>query len=341
MLPPNPDSTTTSAPSTSSTTTTGPSPQPYPTGASTPGAAAGNPPATTNHTSEDGGSGSSSGPIQSGGGRPPKTTTNTSRRPSPPPGNPPPPSPTPTPPPETGILGRHDAVPPGISAQIDYFQGGGNDCQETPSVFTIMPVPRIDQSFMSTPDIYPVCIYEFDPDNPVLVVIKDPSERVVERRTLLPQELVVFNQFPFRRLAHDPTGVYTFTATQGGKLSTASLEVGAASSPQFIPLSNDAQGLPDWTFPMGRPGITFRMALGGFAPNSVVQIRIYGHPHTAPNGDSVVDYITSHAVRVDSVGAGVWELRTTSTDPVGCYQLFNELVTRDVLPLSFCLFNLA
>jgi hypothetical protein len=192
---------------------------------------------------------------------------------------------------------------------------------------------------MSTPDIYPVCIYEFDLDNPVLVVIRDPSGIVVERRILLPQDLLIFKEFPFRRLAHDPTGVYTFTATQGGKLSTAFLEVGAASSPQFIPLASDAQGLPDWTFPIGRPGITFRMALGGFTPNSDVQIRIYGNPHTAPNGDSVVDYLTSHAVRVDSMGAGVWELRTTSTDPEGCYQLFNESVTRDVLPLSFCLFN--
>jgi len=208
-------------------------------------------------------------------------------------------------------------------------------------VFTIMPVHRTDQDFMSTPDIYAICVYEFDHENPVLVVVRDPSGTVVETRTLLPEDLLFLNAFPFRRLAHDPTGVYTFTATQDGKQSMASLEVRAASSPQYIPLSDDAQGLPDWTFPIARPGITFRMAVGGFPPNSIVQIRIYGNPHTAPNGESVVDYLTSHPVRVDSIGSGIWELPTTAADPQGCYQLFNELVTREMLPLSFCLFDFA
>jgi hypothetical protein len=194
---------------------------------------------------------------------------------------------------------------------------------------------------MSTPDIYAICIYEFDDENPVSVVARDPSGTVVERRTLLPQDLQQFNAFPFRRLAHDPSGVYTFTATQGEKQSTASLEVRAAPSPQLVPLAEDAQGLPDWNFPIDPPGVTFRMAVGGFPPNSVVQIHIYGNPHTAPNGESVVDYLTSHPVRVDSIGSGIWVLPTTSEDPQGCYQLFNELVTREMIPLSFCLFDIA
>jgi hypothetical protein len=75
----------------------------------------------------------------------------------------------------------------------------------------------------------------------------------------------------------------------------------AASRPVAPPvcrLRRWALGLPDWgTSQILKPGVTVRLALGGFAPKSLVQMRIYGNPHTAPSGQSVVDYITSASTK--------------------------------------------
>jgi hypothetical protein len=201
---------------------------------------------------------------------------------------------------------------------------------------------------MSTPDVYAVCIYGFGPVGAVVVTIQDPSGAVAETRTLEPEELTLFNAFTFRRLGTDVKGKYTFTAAQGAMRATTTLEVRDAKTPQFIGYEDDAEGAPDFGLALLKePGDTIRLALGGFAPNSTVQMRIYGHPHPNSDGETVVDYLTSHPAKVDSRGVGVWSLKTVSSDPQGCYGLFSEQVTRLMYPavgappirwtVSFCL----
>ena len=227
------------------------------------------------------------------------------------------------------VLSQRQSVPVGISAQLEYFQGGGDQCGQDQGTFAIAVLRRLDQSFMSTPDVYAVCIYGFNSVGTVSVTIRGPSGKVVESRTLNPSDLVIFNAFFFRRLGSDASGTYTFTAIQGDMRASTTLQVRHAQTPQYVGYANDQNGFPDPGFAMiMRPGATVRLALGGFKPNSTVQMRIYNNLHTTAQGVAVMDYLTSHSTKVDAGGNGILSLKTVSSDPEGCYQFFNEKVTR-------------
>jgi hypothetical protein len=254
------------------------------------------------------------------------------------------------------VLSRDDdPVPPGIAAQLEYFQGGADVCGFGVADFAVAVKRRPDQDFMSAPDVLDVCIYGYASDGDVVVEIHDPSGNLVESRTLHPRDLDLFNAFPFRRIHSDPMGVYTITATQNGMMASTTIEVRRAPSPQFMGYVNDPQGLPDYGAGIiVKPGGTIQVAVGGYAPNSTIQMRIYHNPHTRESdGETVMDYLTSHPVTVDSDGGGMWVLKTEPSDPSNqCYMLHNELVTRRMYPapdapeapsirwnVTFCLFD--
>jgi hypothetical protein len=228
---------------------------------------------------------------------------------------------------------RKDPVPAGISAQLDYFQGGGNVCGDQVDDFSIAPIHSPDQRYMTAPDVYAICIEGYDADKDISVVVRGPSGTVVETRVITAADLIESNSFPFRRLHTDPLGTYTFTATQGSAVATTALELRAASSPQFMGYNDDAQGRPDFGLGLvGQPGDEFRIALGGYSPNSTVHMRIYGNPHGDGQGPTVVDYLTSVPFVVDSRGGGILTIRSAPSDAEGCYVLHNELVTRLMYP---------
>lgn len=208
---------------------------------------------------------------------------------------------------------------------------------------------------MAAPDVLEVCIYGYAPEGDVVIEIRDPSGSLAEARSLDPRDLDLFNDFPFRRIHSDPMGVYTIAATQNGITVSTTIEVRPAPSPQFMGYVNDSQGRPDYGGGIiVKPGDTVRLAVGSYAPNSTVQMRIYHNPHLRESdGKTVMDYLTSHPVTVDSAGGGIWTLKTEQSDPSEqCYMLHNELVTRRMYPapdapeapsirwnVTFCLFE--
>ncbi|MFC7278458.1 hypothetical protein ACFQS1_31135 [Paractinoplanes rhizophilus] len=236
--------------------------------------------------------------------------------------------------PAVGVLSRADPVPPGIAAQLEYFQGGGDACGFGLSNFAVAVRNRPDLDFMAAPDVLDVCIYGYAPDGDVVVNIFDPSGKHTESRTFSPATLDSLNAFPFRRIHSDPSGRYLIEATQNGLTVSTVIEVRPAPTPQFIGYVNDHQGLADeGGFIWMKPGGTVRLAVGGYKPNSTVQIRIYHNPHTRESdGVTVMDYLTSHPVTVDSRGGGIWALKTEPSDPGECYMLDSELVTRRMYP---------
>ena len=257
--------------------------------------------------------------------------------------------------PPVSVLSRFDPVPPGIAAQLEYFQGGGDACGFGLPHFAVAIRNRPDRDFMSAPDVLDVCIYGYSSEGDVVVEVRDPSGHLVESRTLRPSDLDMFNAFPFRRIHSDPMGVYVITVTQNGLTESTRIEVRPASGPQFMGYVNDLDGLPDYGQVItAKPGDTIRVAMGGYAPNSTVQGRIYHNAHTRmSDGQAVMEYLTSHPVTVNSVGGGIWTLKTDPTDPSNqCYMFHNELVTRRMYPapdapeapsvrwhVTFCLFD--
>lgn len=252
-----------------------------------------------------------------------------------------------------GDLTRYDPVPDGVAAQLDYFQGGGDDCGEPHPSFSIAILGRPDLNYMAAPDVLEMCIFAYQPTGAIAIEVHDPAGRLAERWTVDPQELVFLGgSVPFRRINSDPEGKYSVTATQGDLIASTTIDVRRARTPQFMGYVNEANGAPGFGYgQMVHPGETVRVAVGGFSPNTVVPLRIYGNPHLRDSDMKVVvDYITSGLVTTDSLGGGIWEFKTKSTDPLNeCYRLFSEQVTRLMYPapgapaikwhVEFCIFS--
>lgn len=255
-----------------------------------------------------------------------------------------------------GDLTRYDPVPDGVAAQLDYFQGGGDDCTEPRSNFSIAVVGRPDLSYVATPDVLEMCVFAYRPTGIITFEVHDPSGRLAERWTVDPQDIAFFDgMVPFRRINSDPEGMYSISATQGDLIASTAVDVRRARTPQFVGYVNEANGAPGFGYAqLIHPGETVRVAVGGFPPNTVVPLRIYGNPHVDESEmNVVVDYITSGLVTTDSLGGGIWEFKTKSTDPLGeCYRIFSEQVTRRLFPapnspeapsikwhVEFCMFS--
>ncbi|MFD6691993.1 hypothetical protein [Micromonospora aurantiaca (nom. illeg.)] len=234
-----------------------------------------------------------------------------------------------------GVLSRSDPVPPGIASQLEYFQGGGDVCGFGITTFSVAVKNRPDLDFMAAPDVLDVCVYGYAPEGEVTLEMRDPAGRIFESRQMNPGDLDAFNAVPFRRVRSDPMGLYTVAAIQNGITVSTAIEVRAASSPQFMGYVNDAYGLPDYgAFIVAKPGDTIRLAVGGYAPGSTVDMRIYHNPHQRQrDGKTVMDYLTSHPVTVDSNGAGMWVLQTERSGPSEqCFMFYSELVARRMYP---------
>jgi hypothetical protein len=235
-----------------------------------------------------------------------------------------------------GDLTRYDPVPDGVAAQLDYFQGGGGDCAEPRPSFSIAIVGRPDLNYMAAPDVLEMCIFAYQSTGVITIEVHDPAGCLAERWTVDPQELISLgDSVAFRRINSDPEGMYSITATQGDLVASTTIDVRRARTPQFVGYVNEANGAPGFGFgQMIRPGETVRVAVGGFPPNTVVPLRIYGNPHVRESDmNAVIDYITSGLVTTDSLGGGIWEFKTKSTDPLNdCYRIFSEQVTRLMYP---------
>ena len=139
-----------------------------------------------------------------------------------------------------------DPVPDGVAAQLDYFQGGGDDCAEPRPTFSIAIVGRPDLDYMAAPDVLEMCIFAYQSTGIITIEVHDPAGRLAERWTVDPQELVFLgNSVAFRQINSDPEGTYSITATQGDLVASTTIDVRRARTPQFVGYVNEANGAPD------------------------------------------------------------------------------------------------
>jgi hypothetical protein len=245
--------------------------------------------------------------------------------------------------PTTGYLSRSDPVPAGVAAQLEFFGGGGDDCSDVSPVGSTLEIQidgRFDQDYLSEPDSYPLCVFNFSTQSALRIQAISPLGQVVSDETIKPgkfhsdfQESVIF-----RRLIGDPVGIYTLLVTQGFEQGSMQLQVKAALSPQLAPVANDAAGneMPFFTDPL-RLGTTVNIAFGGFRPRSTVQFHVYGKLRETSDAAPTVSYLTSISVKIPDSGGGLFKLRTYRDDPSSCYLVTSELVVRDEAPINFCL----
>ncbi|GIF00443.1 hypothetical protein [Paractinoplanes rishiriensis] len=221
-----------------------------------------------------------------------------------------------------GILGRRDPVPAGVQAQLTYFMGGVDPdaCADRPRFGISVEDHRVKLG-LAAPAFNVICLYDVRPGSPVRVTVTAPSGRVVQTWSEGVLERGPIDLL-FRRLADDEPGVYRFRAVQGGRTATTTARLRWVRSPWLIADAEDANGTPVDTFPEGSR--RFRIAVGGFPPHALVRLHIYGNPRDEPGGVTMVDYLTSHPVRMDGRGFGVWELRALPGDPPGCYLAGHE-----------------
>jgi hypothetical protein len=235
----------------------------------------------------------------------------------------------------TGILARRDPVPGGVQAQLRYFQGGAGPCRSA-AEFAITAADSRGHAFMSAPDVNTICVSAVRPGIRLDVTLTSPSGRTVRSWSVVPADEYPV-AFSLRRLPHDELGNHIVRAAQGGRSAATSVEVRNVRSPHLVPYVDDRHGQPG-RFPSTSPaGTTFRVAVGGFRPHSVVHLRIYGSEGEGTPGYEA-KYLTSHPVRVDALGFGIWKLHTSAADPAGCYLVTHESIANH-LPngVNFCL----
>ncbi|GIE94964.1 hypothetical protein Ari01nite_24290 [Paractinoplanes rishiriensis] len=236
-----------------------------------------------------------------------------------------------------GILARRDPVPGGVQAQLRYFLGGGGPPCMGGGKFDVTATDSGRRDHISAPDMNTICVYEARPGIRLDVTLTSPSGRLIRAWSVVPADERPIT-LSLRSLPHDEMGNHIVQAIQGSRSVAKSVEVRNVRHPQLIPYVDDRHGQPG-SFPPTSPlGTTFRVAVGGFAPHSVVPLRIYGAKLVSEPGYAS-GYVTSHPVRVDALGFGIWELRTSAVDPADCYLVTHESISEDDVTggVEFCL----
>jgi hypothetical protein len=225
---------------------------------------------------------------------------------------------------------RHDPLPAGVDAQLEFFEGGGGDCLDDSTVYadpTFRVTVNPPDTPLTIPGIHSVCIANRDLGKAATIFIYDPSDRLVERAEFPPGSIA---DVGFLRLPGDVPGVYRLVARQGDTETSRELPVVSADEPILLAVTDDGHGRPTAVLTNIKAGATVTVALGGFPPDSTVQIRLYGGKHKGRNGRKFVDYATSLPARVGADGSGLLKIATSPDSPAGCYVLASEYADRRV-----------
>ena len=214
----------------------------------------------------------------------------------------------------TGVLGRHDAAPPGVAEQFEYYDIGDPPCSayagaENPTVALDME-PAFVLRYVS------VCVAGFDVSSPIQVTVvasdgsavavppHDPTDRGA-------YEGVVVVSFIPDLMA--PTGDWTATAVQGELMASATFRV-------VQPAGGLVRVVPD----SGTPGTDFRLELAGFAPGQPATVDVYRAD------DGVMRYVTSiETSPTDELGRAEHTLVTSPSDPAVGYCFLGRGAGRD------------
>jgi hypothetical protein len=219
------------------------------------------------------------------------------------------------------LLKRQGQLPEGVPAQVEFFLGGGPDCQFSDGVGPprIVGVADVEE----IPDMLVLCFMNFDSALPLTVTLVPPVGATTS--VVLPAsssfEGVFSHWYP--RLSGDPVGRYRVSGHQQALDASIEFTVRRATEPRLW---------LDRPFDQP-PGIDVHLYIGGFPPSRSASLHLYD----AGSGR----YRTSFAVPVDARGEAHAVIDTKPDDPPGCYGVSSPEVYDPQVPAegAFCIFS--
>ncbi|MBG0568031.1 hypothetical protein [Actinoplanes aureus] len=206
------------------------------------------------------------------------------------------------------LLERDDQVPEGVAEQLDFFSGGGTDCQTV----SLQPPLDVDVSSNRTvPGIPYICLLS-TLDDDLRVTLATPSGSVL---TVTRPWAGGSDEIPLPLAPGSPPGRYRVSVQQGKNPEKATTEfvVEPAREPtvQIFPR-------------VGFPGSTVQVYLGGFpAGRADLHLYAFEDPTERPI------YKTTHTVTVDAAGTAYLILQTSTFTRPTYYALVSDLYFAD------------
>lgn len=204
------------------------------------------------------------------------------------------------------LLGRDQAPPEGVAAQLDFFVGGAQDC--VPSGAGMTQEVRIKEVAVR-PSAVKVCLVGWDPQLPVRVEITSPKGRTHTLMATLDRNGEAQPLYPLT--PGSPLGRYIVDASQGDVHRLARF----AATPTDRPIMTVA--------PLRlTPGTPVDVLLGGLPPGRPTMVHLYScNPRPAEYTHS---YQATHTATTDADGQAHLVLYTSRNTPDNCYVVQSE-----------------
>jgi hypothetical protein len=226
------------------------------------------------------------------------------------------------------LLQRPMARPDGVAAVMDVGFGAGDEdhCRAASSQ---VQKPTIYLGFGSPSSVaavqiaepLPICLLRFNAGAPIQVTIRSPAGRLERITAPTPtcDAAACTSLTAWAALPGDPLGRYDMTASQGDISLQGRITVRAADGPRLMVIGSAGDELA--TRVTVRPGTTIGIALAGLRPRRSMDLLFFYTPSFRWGGELVahMQFRASTTVPIDPGGGTIFWLRTSPTDPLGCY----------------------
>jgi hypothetical protein len=228
----------------------------------------------------------------------------------------------------TSLLQQTMARPNGVAAQMnaDFGGAGGESCSSYYEPYHVRKPtigigggddPSVATTWTATP--VRICLLRFNPGPPIQVTIRSPTGRLERLTAPAPpcEAADCTTQTAWGPLPGESLGRYEVTAVQVDRSAKATIIVEAAHEPSLMVIGS-AGDVEEEVRVTVRPGTPIGIAIAGFHPRRSVGLLFYYTPSFDPYPQGL-RFRASTTVTTDASGGAVFWLRTSPTDPLGCY----------------------
>jgi hypothetical protein len=223
------------------------------------------------------------------------------------------------------LLQRTMVRPTGVAAQMDVDIGGagGESCSSLyghlnvrkPTIGVGGEDPSVTEALIGSP--VRICLLRFSVGTPIQVTIRSPTGRLERLTAPAPpcDGADCTTETAWGPLPGYQLGTYDVTAAQDDVSVKAKIVVEPAREPSLMVIGSTTD---EETRVTVRPGTPVGIAIAGFAPRRSVGLLFYYTPSfdSYPKG---LRFRASTTVTTDATGGAIFWLRTSPTDPLGCY----------------------
>jgi hypothetical protein len=166
-----------------------------------------------------------------------------------------------------------------------------------------------------------ICLKGFNRGAPIQVTIRSPAGRLQQLTAVIPSCAVppCTPLTGWAALPGDPLGRYELTAVQGNLSAAGRATVEPADSPRLMVIGSTGDDLMRRV--TVRRGTTVGIALAGLRPRRSIDLLFYHTPsfEWCAEACTTMDFQATTTVPLDAGGGAIFRLRTSLTDPPGCY----------------------